>query len=105
VKRFIPEGITAGPEIVISLEEYEVIRLVDYEGMDQSGAAQIMNVSRQTVGRILKLARMKLANAVVEGHRFKVAGGCYKFRSQGRGRHGRRRGCCDTGQKTDKQLR
>lgn len=99
IRKFGPEGMDTEQQIVISLEEVEAVRLIDYEGMDQSGAAQIMNVSRQTVGRILKLGRFKLAKAVVEGHRLKVQGGCYKVQNSlgrkfggPRRCHGRKRG-------------
>ncbi len=105
-RQFDPRGIRkdAG-QIVISLEEFEAIRLIDYEGMDQSGAAQIMNVSRQTVGRILKSGRLKLAKAIVDGHPFKVDGGCYRVHGSGprnqkgggRGRRGRRCGSMAAG--------
>jgi predicted DNA-binding protein (UPF0251 family) len=92
-KNFAPSEIRGAAEpIVISLEEFEAIRLIDYEGMDQSGAAEIMNVSRQTVGRILKSGRLKLARAVVDGHPFKVDGGCYKL--HGPGLQGQKRGGC-----------
>jgi len=98
INAFGPEGIQAGEETIISLDEFEAIRLIDYDGMDQSEAAKIMNVSRQTVGRILKAGRGKLAKMLVQGHRLKLEGGCYKIgerpvEKRGRGHHGRGRGC------------
>lgn len=90
ISGFKPEGEDAKGEVSLSFEEFEAVRLIDYEGMDQSGAAQIMNVSRQTVGRILRAGRFKLTKALVEAHRLKVEGGCYKIHENGygRGRHG-----------------
>jgi predicted DNA-binding protein (UPF0251 family) len=78
-------------EVILTLEEFEVIRLIDYQGLDQSGAAQIMNVSRQTVGRVLKSARIKIADALVTAKRLTVQGGCYEMKGRGLGR-GRRHG-------------
>ncbi len=94
VTEFSPRGIAPGGEVVLSLEELEAVRLIDYDGLDQSRAAEIMNVSRQTVGRILRAGRFKLAKAVVQGCHLKVSGGCYRIdeNRSGRGRHRHRRG-------------
>lgn len=107
VDRFGPVNPESPGQIIMSLEEYETLRLIDYEHMDQSGAAQVMKVSRQTVGRILKTARLKLSTALVEGCRLKVKGGCYRIgrhQGQGRGRRirgrngqGRGQGCAGSG--------
>ena len=90
VKSFRPEGIDGAGEIILSIEEFEAVRIIDYQGMDQSQASEIMNVSRQTVGRILKAGRLKIATALVEGQCIRVQGGCYRMK--GRGRRGRGRG-------------
>jgi predicted DNA-binding protein (UPF0251 family) len=82
-------------EVILSLEELEAVRLVDYEGFDQTGAASIMNVSRQTFGRILKQARYNISRALVTAKRLTFQGGCYEMRGRGRGRgrmHGQGRG-------------
>jgi len=89
---FKPAGVNSTEEIMLSLEEFEAIRLIDYEGMDQSQVAEVMNVSRQTVGRILKVGRYKLSKSIVEALRLKVSGGCYKIHKNGadpalKGRH------------------
>ncbi len=91
IKGFRPEGIQANGEVILSLEEYEAIRLIDYDGLDQSQAAEVMNVSRQTLGRILRTGRFTLSQAVVDGKYLKVEGGCYTIRQKipGRNRHGR----------------
>lgn len=94
VKEFKPSGVKNKNEIILSFEEFEAIRLIDYEGMDQSQAAKVMNVSRQTVGRILKTGRYKLSQSIVEASRLRVSGGCYKIRSgsMGAGSHGQCKG-------------
>ena len=94
---FTPEGIgpeDMGPEAEVSmtLEGFEAIRLIDYQGMGQAEAAEQMQVSRQTFGRILREARHALADALVVGKRLRVGGGCYEIRSSGQGGRWRRRG-------------
>lgn len=59
-------------EIAISLDELEAIRLADFEGLYHEQAAEKMNISRPTFGRILGEARRKLAEAVVEGKALKI---------------------------------
>ena len=82
IKGFKPRGAVETGEVILSLEEFEALRLIDYEGMDQSGAAQVMDVSRQTVGRILKAARYKIAESLVTAKRLTVQGGCYEMRGR-----------------------
>jgi len=70
--RFIPaslEGtLTLGEEQVkMTIDEYEALRLVDYEGLLQEEAAHRMGVSRGTVWRCLNSARRKVATMLVEG--------------------------------------
>ena len=82
IQGFKPEGVEPNGESILTLEEYEAIRLIDYDGMDQSQAAEVMNVSRQTFGRILRAGRFILSQAVVEGKCLKVEGGCYTIRQK-----------------------
>jgi len=55
------------PPIIMTYEEFEVLRLVDYEGLTQEEAGKRMGVSRGTVWRALSSARKKMAQMVVEG--------------------------------------
>lgn len=94
-KGFRPRGVPETGETILSLEEFEAVRLIDYEGFDQSGVAEVMGVSRQTVGRILKSARFKIAESLVTAKRLTVQGGCYEMRGRGMGKgmgRGRRHG-------------
>jgi predicted DNA-binding protein (UPF0251 family) len=92
LKRFGPlQGEPAG-ELQLSLEEMEAIRLSDLEGLDQETAAGLMQVSRQTYGRILSQARRGVAEALVTGKVISIGGGTYQFRGRGAGRRRRRRG-------------
>lgn len=53
--------------VVLEPDELESFRLIDYEGLDQERAAKQMKVSRITVQRIYRRARIKIAKALVEG--------------------------------------
>ncbi|MGQ9722002.1 MAG: DUF134 domain-containing protein [Candidatus Jordarchaeum sp.] len=48
-------------------DEYEVLRLIDYLGLDQEEAGKRMGISRGTVWRLLQSARKKLVSTIVEG--------------------------------------
>jgi len=74
----------------MSVEELEAIRLSDFEHLDQETAANMMQVSRHTYGRILAAARGIVAEALVTGKALKIQGGTFEFRGMGRRR--RRRG-------------
>ncbi|MDD3969199.1 MAG: DUF134 domain-containing protein [Proteiniphilum sp.] len=63
--------------ITLHFEEFEAIRLVDYERLHQEEAAEIMNISRPTFTRLLDKARRKMARAFVEGKGILIKGGTY----------------------------
>ncbi len=86
---FIPEGVPISGEVLLSVEELEAIRLSDFEGLDQEAAANLMEVSRQTYGRILARARQSISEALITGKALKIEGGDYEFRGM---RRRRRRG-------------
>jgi len=65
--------------IVLSLDEFEAIRLLDYEGLSQTQAAKEMRVHRSTVSRIATVARYKIAKALVQIKTLKIEGGCCKI--------------------------
>ncbi len=65
-------------EITLSLDEFEAVRLLDYEGLSQVKAASMMRVHRSTVSRIATGARLKIAQALVENKSLKIEGGCCK---------------------------
>ena len=97
IAAFVPQGVAVAGEIFMSVEELESIRLSDFEHLDQETAANMMEVSRHTYGRILANARSIEAEALVTGKVLKIGGGVYEFRGMGgrqrrRGgkRHGRR---------------
>jgi len=83
---FAPQGTQASGEIFLSVEELEAVRLSDFERLDQETSAKLMQVSRQTYGRILSNARSSVAEALVTGKALRIEGGHFEMR--GRRRHG-----------------
>jgi len=55
------------PQVWLSYDELEALRLADVEGLYQSEAASRMAISRSTFQRTLSDARRKVAQALVEG--------------------------------------
>ena len=107
VSFYKPRGVPLAvlQHINLTFDELEAIRLADFEGLYQEQAAEKMNISRQTFGRILESAHKKIADALVNGKALSIEGGPielaaaaaevpYRFRRGpgGPGRHGRGRG-------------
>jgi len=63
--------------VVLLYEEFEAIRLADYENLTQAEAAKRMNISRPTFTRLYDKARKTIANAFVEGKAILISGGTY----------------------------
>ncbi len=91
ISKFYPDGNLSADEVFLSIEGYEAIRLVDFEGMDQEQAAEAMNVSRPTLSRILAQARSAVAEALVLGKTLRIEGGNYELCPLKRCAHRRRR--------------
>ncbi len=74
---FKPKGIPLRnlDEMVLTLDEFESLRLADLQGLYHEEAAKIMGISRATFGRILQTARVKVADALVNGKALRVEGG------------------------------
>ena len=81
ISYFKPRGIpvTRLEEVNLTMDEFESVRLADLEGMYQDDAAKKMNISRQTFGNIVKSARKKIAEALVNGRAIKIDGGIYQM--------------------------
>ena len=66
-KIFKPRGIKMADlkQVSLSLDEFEAIRLCDYEAYSQIEAAEEMDVSRATIQRLLEGARKKIVGALL----------------------------------------
>ena len=65
--------------IVLTVDEYETIRLLDKKGYSQEQCAASMQVARTTVQRIYEIARKKIADALIDGHPLKIEGGDFRI--------------------------
>ena len=74
---FKPRGIPLSilEEVILTVDEFEAIRLADLEGLYQEEAAVKMRVSRQTFGRIIEGARKKIADVLINGKALRIQGG------------------------------
>lgn len=78
---FKPAGIPVRTlqTINLSIDELEAVRLTDFEELYQADAAEKMNVSRQTLGNILKSAHKKIAEALILGKAIRIEGGAIDY--------------------------
>lgn len=75
ITEFLPAGRTTGVPVVLGLDEYECMRLLDYEGCSQAACAEKMQVGRTTVTRMYNQARKKLITALAEARPIALRGG------------------------------
>lgn len=81
MKGFRPFGMKdcVKASVRLKFEEYESIRLVNYEMLPQDDAAKKMNISRPTFTRIYNKALKLIAKAFIEGKAIEIEGGNYKL--------------------------
>lgn len=79
---FKPTGVR-GRDVVdlrMSLDEFEALRLSDYERLSQEEAAAEMDISRSTFSRLIESARRKSSEFLIEGKRLIIDGGPIHFK-------------------------
>jgi len=85
VKGFKPYGPELGKQkieqVILLFEEYEALRLCDYDMLNHNHASEMMGVSRPTFTRIYSSVRRKIATAFAEGRQIVIEGGKVYFDS------------------------
>ena len=73
-------------QVVVTLDEFEAVRLADLEELYQERAAERMGVSRPTFSRIIDSAHRKIAEALVSGKSLRIEGGSVRVSAPRRSR-------------------
>jgi predicted DNA-binding protein (UPF0251 family)/DNA-directed RNA polymerase subunit RPC12/RpoP len=69
------ESFQKGFEVVLTIAEFEALRLKHHEGKTQVECAELMHVSQPTFSRILDLAHKKITEALIHGKAIRIEGG------------------------------
>jgi predicted DNA-binding protein (UPF0251 family) len=80
-KIFKPAGVRTDElgTVEMTLDEFEALRLVDFEQMDHLEASTLIGVSRPTLTRLIETARRKAADSIVNGKALFIDGGEVEF--------------------------
>ena len=65
--------------VILTIDEYEAVRLIDRQGFSQEECSSYMQVARTTVQMIYNSARKKIAEALVDGLPLRIEGGDYQL--------------------------
>lgn len=83
---FVPlDGRKDASPIVLTVDEFEALRLIDGEDYSQEQCGEQMHIARATVQQIVDSARKKISFALVEGRPLKILGGEYRLCEGGAG--------------------
>ncbi len=94
VTYFKPAGIRIVDldETVLTVDEFEAVRLKDLLGLEQEECAKKMGISQPTFHRLVLSARKKIADAIVNGKAIRIEGGNFKMLKSKIGKIERRQG-------------
>lgn len=76
---FSPDKGRQEESVVLTMDEFEAVRLVDLEKQTHEQCAKQMEISRTTATEIYQSARQKMADSLVNGKRLVISGGNYRF--------------------------
>ncbi len=83
ISQFSPRGRPGRPdEVGLKMDEFEALRLADYQGLNQKEAAKSMRISQQTFSRTLRRARNLIAKGITTGSAIRIQGGHYVISSR-----------------------
>jgi predicted DNA-binding protein (UPF0251 family) len=68
-------------QILLTLDEFEALRLADFIGLTHAEAADEMEISRSTFTRLVEKARKKIADFLIQGKLLTIEGGSIHFRN------------------------
>lgn len=74
---FAPRGTESREQVFMTVDEFEAVRLIDYEKKTHEQCARQMEISRTTVTEIYERARSKIADCIVNGKTLCISGGNY----------------------------
>ncbi|MFX1379956.1 MAG: DUF134 domain-containing protein [Promethearchaeota archaeon] len=77
---FTSEAPRTEDSIILTLAEFEAMRLKHFLGLNQKEAAERMGVSQPTFSRILESAHQKNTLALLEGKQIKIHGGNFDYK-------------------------
>jgi len=72
-------GSSEPEETILTVDEFEALRLKDLEGLEQNECAAMMEISQPTFHRLVISARRKVAGALTHGRTIKIEGGHYRL--------------------------
>ena len=78
-RSFSPDDIDPSEQVLMTVDEFEALRLMDSEGLTQEACGRQMNIARTTVTSVYESARRKVAEALVHGKRLLIIGGACEF--------------------------
>lgn len=76
---FLPRRGGGAAPVILNVDEYEALRLIDREGLSQEQCGEYMHIARATVQQIYASARKKLADCLVEGRPLEISGGQFRL--------------------------
>lgn len=76
---FLSVGSVSKEKVNLTVDEFECLRLLDYEQITQEECAKKMNIARTTVTSIYQDARYKLMDAIINGKKVEISGGNYEL--------------------------
>lgn len=74
---FAPRGVESMEQVMLTVDEFEAVRLIDYEKRTHEQCGRQMGISRTTVTEMYERARRKIAECIVNGKTLCISGGNY----------------------------